>query len=179
MYNLDPLGIAAWILILAGCIGLARREMGEAPMSKAPWKTLWAFKYAILILVGGSIWFGKQLLETVGFNEGWPDAISCRWHERELRVDSEYVFYYKGKQQRGDLGLVHMYFLPGDQSALPGYAGGWEKPLTHELWFGEDNQKMIRPEDYPNSKTVQDFYKYVFLPGVHCEGNFSFARKMR
>src|SRR5580704_14885702 len=122
MLNLDPLAVVAWILLISGCLGLARRDMGEAPMSSSLWRKLWAFKYAILVAAGGAIWFGEQLFEKVGIMPGWPDAIHCTSYipsganeKQEGATPSDVVFYLNATLEVGNrLGKVVRYdFIAG------------------------------------------------------------------
>jgi hypothetical protein len=119
MSNIDPLAVAAWILILAGCLGLVRREMGEIPMSKAPMKALWALRYTICIVLGGAIYFGHQFFEKTSFVEGWPDAIACTWKEPMSRGEmavspTKFIFQLKSTEApRSGANGVTIYTFPG------------------------------------------------------------------
>jgi len=174
LHGIDIWALIAFLFLLPPAIAQMFREWEGPPMLS--WRHLRAARWTICLLAGGVIFFGHQWFETIGFNKDWPDAIACRWKARDQRVDSEYVFYYKGKQQQDKMGVVRMYFLPGDKGSQPdpsapsGYQDGeWDKPIIHEIWFHEGNQTLIRPE--PEAKDKLDtWYKHVFLHDLDCGG---------
>jgi hypothetical protein len=120
------------------------------------------------------------------FNASWPDAIRCKWTEPEAQVQSDLIFYTKGRAaSRGGVGTVIVYFLTGGHNDSFGY-------YPHEIWFNESSKVLIRPETIPDANLDGHGrrYKAAFLHNIDCGGDaldkvkssqnaFYFARQAR
>lgn len=200
MHGLDPWALIAFLFLFVPALAQLCREWGGRPVFSLG--HLWAARWAICLLIGGGIFFGHQWFETVGFTDGWPDAISCRFTEPDSAATSKAIFYYKGTgQARGPYGSVVIYLLTGGGNAV---VKGEEKEgkiyFPHEIWFKPDSGKLWKPIAKPADVSDAEWHDKIgllgaryaqwFLRGLDCGGNsieaiakagnaFSFARKFK
>lgn len=171
--SIDIWAVVAFLLLLAAALAQANRDADGLPLLSL--KRLWAARWAICVIAGGTIYFADQWSKAVGFAPPWPDAIRCEFKEAGTDNPDDMIFYFQGiTTQRQTVGAVAVYFLTGgarfhDKGV---YEGDWYY-FPGEIWFRVPQQTLVDPNNYKMDQLDLPGreYKLAYPMGLDCGGD--------